>query len=403
MKKDKVCVIGLGYIGLPTAATLASNNFEVYGYDINEDIVETINSGKIHIVEPDLEKCVFNSVKQKKLSAYNEIQSADIFIICVPTPFEIRNSKPEPNIDFIIDATDKISDVIRPGNQVILESTSPVGTTEKIARRFEANNININEIFISYCPERVLPGNIMVELIQNDRIVGGINNQSTIKASKFYNKFVKGEILETNSKTAEMCKLCENSFRDINIAYANELSMICDDEDINPFELIYLANHHPRVNILNPGVGVGGHCISVDPWFLVSSSPNKSKIIRTAREVNNSKPKWVISKIIETTKKVKKKDIKIACLGISFKPDIDDLRESPSLEIVKELISLKYNVSVVEPNIKSYDGIHLISLDQALQDFDIICSFVNHTNFIKRVDEIKSSKKIVLDFCNLIN
>ena len=200
-----------------------------------------------------------------------------------------------------------------------------------------------------------------------------------------------------------MCKLCENSFRDINIAYANELSMICDDEDINPFELIYLANHHPRVNILNPGVGVGGHCISVDPWFLVSSSPNKSKIIRTAREVNNSKPKWVISKIIETTKKVKKKDIKIACLGISFKPDIDDLRESPSLEIVKELISLKYNVSVVEPNIKSYDGIHLISLDQALQDFDIICSFVNHTNFIKRVDEIKSSKKILLDFFYLIN
>ena len=300
MDKKKVCVIGLGYIGLPTAALLANKGFKVHGVDIKQSIIDTINNGNIHIVEPDLYGYVKKSVESGHLKAHLEPTEADIYIIAVPTPFHDGHI---PNIDYIVDATKKIAPFINDNNIIILESTSPVGTTEKIQSVLKEEGVDISKIFISHCPERVLPGNIMKELVDNDRIVGGIDEISTTETVNFYKQFVNGEILSTDAKTAEMAKLTENSFRDVNIAFANELSILCDNLDMDVRKLIKLANKHPRVNILNPGPGVGGHCIAVDPWFIIHKDPQNAKLIRTARELNNYKTDWVIEKIKYQVKK----------------------------------------------------------------------------------------------------
>jgi len=300
----KICVIGLGYIGLPTASLLGTKGFYVHGVDTSQEVVDTINAGGIHIVEPDLDILVKSAVQSGRLSAGLEPVEADVFIIAVPTPF--KQGK-QPDLSYVESATRMISPYIKPGNLVILESTSPVGTTDEVVARFlqDAGHDIKEEIYIAHCPERVLPGRILVELIENDRIVGGINKVSTKKAVEFYKSFVRGEVLETDSRTAEMSKLTENSFRDVNIAFANELSLICDQEGISVWDVILLANRHPRVNILNPGPGVGGHCIAVDPWFIVSRAPELARLIRTAREVNDFKPAWVIEKVRLSAEKFK--------------------------------------------------------------------------------------------------
>ena len=378
MLSKKVCVIGLGYIGLPTAALLANQGFKVQGVDINREVVDTINNGNIHIIEPDLYEYVNKAVRKGNLYADLEPTEADIFIIAVPTPF---HEGYVPNIDYIVDATKKIAPFVRKNNIIILESTSPVGTTEKVQAVLMDEGVNILEIFIAHCPERVLPGNIMKELVDNDRIVGGINSKSTYETVNFYSQFVKGEILATDAKTAEMAKLTENSFRDVNIAFANELSILCDNLDINVSNLIELANKHPRVNILNPGPGVGGHCIAVDPWFIIHKDPDNAKLIHTARVLNNYKTDWVVQKIKEEAQKIKKHQTKIACLGLAFKPDIDDLRESPALQIANELKSSGYEILAVEPNISKHSDFEIINLNDAIKSADLIVRLVNHKEF----------------------
>tara|TARA_R110001599_G_scaffold262322_1_gene462816 strand:- start:17072 stop:18280 length:1209 start_codon:yes stop_codon:yes gene_type:complete len=389
-----ICVIGLGYIGLPTASLLGTKGFKVTGVDVSEDIVNTINQGNIHIVEPDLDILVKSAVNSGNLKASLTPVNADIFIIAVPTPFKENKV---PNLSYVEQAAKAIAPYVEPGNLVILESTSPVGTTEEyVAKILEQAGHDINkDIFIAHCPERVLPGRILIELVQNDRIVGGINEASTSKAAEFYRSFVSGKVLETTAKTAELSKLTENSFRDVNIAFANELSLICDKENIDVWELIKLANHHPRVNILQPGPGVGGHCIAVDPWFIIDRNPEQARLIRTAREVNDSKPDWVISKIKEKAERFKKPVI--ACLGLAFKADIDDLRESPSVEIVKKLSALNIaDIVVCEPNIKSHPTFKLLDLETAVEKADIIVVLVDHTPF-KVLSASKLSEKIVID------
>jgi UDP-N-acetyl-D-mannosaminuronic acid dehydrogenase len=393
----KICVVGLGYIGLPTSALLANNGYEVHGVDIDKNAVDTINQGKIHIVEPDLDKYVKTAVESNTLVASTTPDFADVFIIAVPTPFHAGFV---PNIDYVIDATKNIAPFVKEGNLIILESTSPIGTTEKIAEVLKDEHINIDNIHIAHCPERVLPGHIMRELVENDRIVGGITEQATKLAADFYREFVKGSVLETTAKTAEMAKLTENSFRDSNIAFANELSILCDKFDINVWELIELANKHPRVNILQPGCGVGGHCIAVDPWFIVDAGGSDAKMIRTARGVNTYKTQWVIEKIKNKAlefERDKGKKPKIACMGLAFKPDIDDLRESPALQITQTLISEGLDILAVEPNIKTYLNFEIIDYKQAMIDADIVVFLVKHKEFIDiKVDNY-------LDFCGVFN
>ena len=392
----KVCVIGLGYIGLPTAALLANEDFDVHGVDIVQDTVDTINRGEIHIVENDLEDFVKNAVQAKSLRASIKPEFSDIFIIAVPTPFKENFS---PDLKYVIDATQSIAPYIKENNLIILESTSPLGTTQLVKSELQKMGIDTSKIYIAHCPERVLPGNIMKELIENDRIVGGVNNESTKVASKFYKQFVKGEILETDDRTAELAKLAENSFRDINIAYANELSIICDKFNINVWDLIRLTNKHPRVEILSPGSGVGGHCIAVDPWFIVSSDKEESKIIKLGRERNLEKTNWVIEKIQKRQRffSFKKRNPIIACFGLSFKPNIDDLRESPAIFIVNKLIESNHNVVVVEPNISSHNNLKLVDIDYALSNADINVFLVGH-------DQFKSLKVCdALDFCGILN
>jgi UDP-N-acetyl-D-mannosaminuronic acid dehydrogenase len=401
--KRKICILGMGYIGLPTAALLANRGYQVHGVDINQYVIDTINSGEIHIVEPELDTFVRSAVQSGSLTVHVDPVESDVFMIAVPTPFhadkinEITNS-PIPNVDYIVDATKKMASYVKSGNLILLESTSPVGTTDMVADILKDEGVDINSVFIAHSPERVLPGYIMRELIENDRIVGGINNKSTKKAAEFYRTFVDGEVLETTAKTAEMAKLTENSFRDVNIAFANELSILCDDMDIDVIELISLANKHPRVNILNPGCGVGGHCISVDPWFIVDSANGKAKMIEQARRTNDYKADWVINKIkneaLSFEKEYNKKPI-VACMGLAFKPDIDDLRESPALYITTEL-NKTLNVVVVEPNIKIHDTLKLVPIDEAIES-DMVVFLVGHKGFCDlRV-------KNYLDFCGVKN
>ena len=398
--KRKICIMGMGYIGLPTAALLANRGYQVHGVDVNQYAIDTINRGEIHIVEPELDTFVRSAVQSESLVANIEPSEADIFMIAVPTPFhadklnEVTKS-PIPNVDYIVDATKKIAPYIKSGNLILLESTSPVGTTDMMVDVLKEEGVDINNVFIAHSPERVLPGHIMRELIENDRVVGGVNDGSTKKAAEFYRTFVKGEVLETTAKTAEMTKLTENSFRDVNIAFANELSILCDDMDIDVRELVLLANRHPRVNVLNPGCGVGGHCISVDPWFIVDSANGKAKIIEQARRTNNHKPNWVVGKVKEQVVKFEKEKGRvptIACMGLSFKPDIDDLRESPALYIAQEL-GKDIDIKVVEPNIKAYKDLELIELKEGL-DMDICIYLVAHKQF-KGVN----IKKNDLNFC----
>ncbi len=402
MKNQTICVVGLGYIGLPTAALLANSGYQVVGVDVNAATVDIINQGKIHIVEPDLDSFVQSAMLSGRLKAYTTAQSADIFMLCVPTPFYNKGEIPEPNLEYVLAATQAIAPYVKAGNIVILESTSPVGTTAQIYDALKMAGVDVESIFIAYCPERVLPGKIMVELIENDRIVGGINAASTREVKAFYQTFVRGEVLETDSKTAEMSKLVENSYRDVNIAFANELSQLCDVHGISVYELIRLANHHPRVNILQPGCGVGGHCIAVDPWFLVAAHPEQTRLIRTAREVNDFKSAWVIEKVKSTAlafELEQQKKPKIACMGLAFKPDIDDLRESPALHITQALQAQSLEVLAVEPNIQQHSNLRLIDYKIAVAEADIIVFLVKHREFLK----LNIKDKPVLDFCGVFD
>ena len=401
MKKPEVVIVGLGYIGLPTAALIASNEIKVFAVDINEDIVNTINKGKIHIVEPDLDIAVSSSVANGLLCAGIEAVEANNYIIVVPTPFK---GNKEPDISYVKSATLGVIPFLKKGDLFIIESTCPVGTTKKMMDLIYSKRPElVDNIFIAYCPERVLPGNVMYELIYNDRVIGGVNDLSTEKAINFYQKFVKGKLHATNDKTAEMCKLVENSSRDVQIAFANELSLICDKAEIDVWKLIDLANKHPRVNILQPGCGVGGHCIAVDPYFIASDFPNESIIISKSREINNFKPKWCVEKIENEVLKFELRTgskPKIAIMGLAFKPNIDDLRQSPALSIAFDLskkIDVK-DVFFVEPNIDSHDYFKLVDFKIAVNNSDIIVFLVAHDQF----KNLNLSDKIEIDFCGVL-
>jgi len=400
MKQTKtICVIGLGYIGLPTAALLANRGYMVHGVDVVQSTVDTINQGNIHIVEPELDIFVRSAVNSGNLKADIKPKESDVFIIAVPTPF---HEGFVPNVDYVVSATKAISPYIKEGNIVILESTSPVGTTDKVNEVLAECGVDVSKIYVAHCPERVLPGHIMRELVENDRIVGGITPEATDVTVEFYKTFVSGAVLKTDAKTAEMAKLTENSYRDVNIAFANELSILCDKFDINAWELIDLANRHPRVNILKPGVGVGGHCIAVDPWFIVHKGGDDAKIIRTAREVNIYKTEWSIEKIKNAALEFEKENgrkAKVACMGLAFKPDIDDLRESPALLVTQRLKADGLEVLAVEPNIDTYKEFDIVRDADAIEQADIIVYLVAHKEF----KGIRIFGKEVLDFCGVTN
>ena len=393
---NNCCVIGLGYIGLPTAALFAKNGLKVLGVDTNEKIVEIINNGKIHIEEPDLDQMVLSSVKKGLLRASSKPDLADFFIISVPTPIENKKSGIEPNLKFVFDAIYSIIPYLKKGNSIILESTSPVGTTQKILELIYKNTqIKEGEIFVAYCPERVLPGRIIFELQNNARVIGGVDIDSSKKIKPLYQKICSAEIFCTTAEIAELVKISENSFRDLNLAFANELSIICDKLNIDSNELISLANQHPRVNILNPGCGVGGHCIAVDPWFLISQFPNEAKIIKKAREVNINKTKWVVDKIkrFAESKEIKK----IGIFGISFKANVGDIRESPALEIIRNLKN-DYDLFLCEPNLDMLDGFKLNSIKEVLENSELLVFLVPHDKF----KELNIFNKQYLDFCGVI-
>jgi|TARA_R110002012_G_scaffold8145_2_gene37698 UDP-N-acetyl-D-mannosaminuronic acid dehydrogenase len=409
MSFETISVIGLGYIGLPTAAMFASRKKKVIGVDVNQHAVDTINRGEIHIVEPELDMIVHAAVTEGYLKATTTPEPADAFLIAVPTPFlpiEKEGQIPQPDLKYIEAAAKAVAPVLKSGDLVILESTSPVGTTEQMAQWLAEARTDLtfpqtagenSDIRVSHCPERVLPGHVVRELVENDRVIGGLTSKCSEMAVELYKTFVKGECVITNARTAEMAKLTENSCRDVQIAFANELSIICDKVDIDVWELISLANRHPRINILQPGPGVGGHCIAVDPWFIVSKTPDDAKLIHTARLVNDSKPQWVINKIkiavsdfLQANPSKTSKDVVIACYGLAFKPDIDDLRESPSMYIAEQIIAMHNGtVFLVEPNIETLphnlQGHSLVSVDRAFNGADIHLLLVDH-------QELKSQK-----------
>jgi len=408
-----VSVIGLGYIGLPTSAVISSKGIKVIGVDNNKEVVSKVNKGKINILEPDVAELVQNSVQKKMLKAVLKPEKADVFIVAVPTPFK---SGHKPDLKYIESAVRAVARVLEKGNTLIIESTIPVGTSDMIIEWLKeeridltfpvfGDNNSINDIFVAYCPERVLPGNVVSELKANNRIIGGLTDNCAKKAEEIYKAFINSDCLLTDCRTAELSKLVENSFRDVNIAFANELSLISDKLEINVWELIELANNHPRVNILQPGPGVGGHCIAVDPWFIIDSVPNESKLIRTAREVNNDKPYFVLNKINQAVENTGKNisELKIACLGLSFKPDIDDLRESPALEISQKVDLMGFaKVLLVEPNVNNlpeglvFKSSSLVSIDKAIQVSDIVVLLVNHYSF-KSIDLALLNGKQLID------
>ena len=380
----EVVTVGLGYIGLPTSALIASHGIKVHGVDIDKNTVDTINRGEIHIVEPDLDVAVKKAVNAGFLSASLKPTSANVYLIVVPTPFKGDH---DPDISYVESATKAVIPFLKEGDLYIIESTSPIGTTELMKNLIYSQKPELEgKISLAYCPERVLPGNVMFELVHNDRVIGGVDEQSTESAINFYSQFVKGELHPTNAKTAEMCKLVENSSRDVQIAFANELSIICDKAEINVRELINLANKHPRVNILQPGCGVGGHCIAVDPYFITSHFPLESKIIAAGREINNYKAFWCVEKIQNSALKFEienKRKANIAILGLAFKPNIDDLRESPALYIAEKLKNTysQQNLKFVEPNIGTHKVLEISSLEEATEFADLIFVLVAHKEF----------------------
>ncbi|MDR0606110.1 MAG: UDP-N-acetyl-D-mannosamine dehydrogenase [Bacteroidales bacterium] len=392
--------IGLGYIGLPTAAFAASKGLTILGVDINPNVVDTINKGEIHIVEPGLDVIVKKTITSGKLRVSIKAESSDAYFIVVPTPFKQNH---RADISYVESATRSIIPLLKEGDLFVIESTSPVMTTEKMAKLIWKERSELKDkIYIAYCPERVLPGNVIYELEHNDRVIGGINTESTQKAVNFYAKFVKGTLHPTNARTAEMCKLTENSSRDVQIAFANELSMICDKAGINVWELIKLANRHPRVNILQPGCGVGGHCIAVDPWFIVSDYPEQAQIIKRSRETNDYKSDWCANQVIETCRLFEQEnghEPVVACMGLAFKPNIDDLRESPAMYITSRIVSeVNADVLVVEPNIKKHKTFNLVNYREAYDKADIVVWLVRHKEFIVMSKDVD---KIELDFCGV--
>ena len=409
------CVIGLGYIGLPTAAIIARAGIPTYGVDVSEQVVETINRGEIHIEEVDLDGLVRGVVQRGLLTAGTEIRPADTFVLAVPTPFE-KDGNHTPDLTFVMDAAARLAPVLEPGNTVILESTSPVGTTEAMRDRIAELRPDLKlpglgtngreggtpDIAIAYCPERVLPGRILVELIDNDRSIGGITPRCARKALAFYKSFVRGECVVTDARSAEMTKLVENAFRDVNIAFANELSMIADTMDLDVWEVIRLANRHPRVNILQPGPGVGGHCIAVDPWFIVDSAPDDTELIRAARKVNDAKPHHLAGRVVEHARDLK--DPVIACLGLAYKADIDDLRESPAITVVRELagadvgeiLAVEPHVDALPPALDNLDNVTKASLEEALEKADVVVLLTDHRAF-KDVPRKRLEGKRVFD------
>ncbi len=409
-----ISMIGLGYIGLPTATLFASRKKQVIGVDVSQHAVDTINQGKIHITEPELDILVHAAVHEGYLRATTRPEPADAFLIAVPTPFQDGH---QPDLSYVEAAARSIAPVLQKGNLVILESTSPVGTTEKLAAWLAESRPDLSfpqqageeaDIQVAYCPERVLPGRVIHELVSNDRVIGGMSRAASEQACALYKTFVEGKCLITNARTAEMCKLTENSCRDVNIAFANELSMICDKLGINVWELITLANHHPRVKVLQPGPGVGGHCIAVDPWFIVSSAPELARLIRTAREVNDHKPEWVLEKVkaaitdaLAANPSKTIADLKVACLGLAFKPDIDDLRESPAVEIASGIAKLGCQVLAVEPNVEvlpkklCLPNLGLISLEGALASADVVCVLVKHRAFTEVGGDLRQQPLLI--------
>jgi UDP-N-acetyl-D-mannosaminuronic acid dehydrogenase len=418
MQFNTISVVGLGYIGLPTAAVFAGRKIKVIGVDVNAGVVDTINKGEIHIVEPDLDIVVHAAVSGGYLRATTKPEPADAFLIAVPTPFKAGDDKnvPDPDLSYIEATCKAIAPVLQKGNLVVLESTSPVGTTELVAQwlaekrpdlTFPQTHGASSDVRVAHCPERVLPGHVLRELVQNDRVIGGMTPECSKQAVALYKTFVEGECVVTDCRTAEMAKLTENSFRDVNIAFANELSIICDKLRINVWELISLANRHPRVKILQPGAGVGGHCIAVDPWFIVAKTPADARLVRTAREVNDRKPKWVVEKVktavadfLLANPGMAAKDVTVACYGLAFKPDIDDLRESPALEIAKHLgDELPTRILVVEPHIDALpaklSGLNLASIDEAVAAAHVHVMLVSHSDFKKSA---KLRQLVKLDF-----
>jgi UDP-N-acetyl-D-mannosaminuronic acid dehydrogenase len=417
---NTISMIGLGYIGLPTATMFASRKKKVIGVDVSQPVVDTINRGKIHIVEPELDMLVQASVSAGYLRATTKPEPAEAFLIAVPTPFTEGH---KPDLSFIKAAAEAIAPVLAKGNLVILESTSPVGTTEKLAEWLAASRPDLTfpqqaaesaDVQIAYCPERVLPGRVVHELVSNDRVIGGMTRTATFMAAALYKIFVQGDLVATNARTAEMCKLAENSFRDVNIAFANELSMICDKLDIDTWELIELANRHPRVSILQPGAGVGGHCIAVDPWFIVDSAPQEARLIRAAREVNDYKPDWVLKKVKMAIADVLTQrpsatiaDVTVACLGLAFKPDIDDLRESPAVQVAAAMALLGCQVMAVEPNVEHLPigmmtaKVTSASLVDALVGADVLCVLVKHRDFVDAREKI-AGHPLVIDVVGLL-
>lgn len=399
----KACFMGLGYIGLPTAIISSQHGINVCGVDINPKVVEKTNRGELHIVEPGLQDLLKKALDSKSLVASTTPFESDVYLIVVPTPFKAKH---EPDISYVESATKTVIPFLKEGDLFIIESTSPVGTTEKMAELIFAERPELKgRIHIAYCPERVLPGNVIYELVNNDRVIGGIDDDSADAAAEFYGKFVSGQLHKTNCRTAEMCKLVENSSRDVQIAFANELSMICEKAGINVWELISLANKHPRVNILQPGCGVGGHCIAVDPYFISSAFPNEAKIIAQARNINNYKSEWCVEKAknaILSFELENGKKPQVALMGLAFKPNIDDLRESPAMKIAKRLFAempdVKFNI--VEPNISSHPDFDIVNFQTAFKQSDIVVYLTAHKQFFMLPQE--ANDKLILDFCGVI-
>ena len=399
----KACFMGLGYIGLPTAIISSQHGINVCGVDINPKVVEKTNRGELHIVEPGLQDLLKKAVASKSLVASTTPVESDVYLIVVPTPFKAKH---EPDISYVESATKTVIPLLKEGDLFIIESTSPVGTTEKMAELIFAERPELKgRIHIAYCPERVLPGNVIFELVNNDRVIGGIDDASADAAAEFYGKFVTGQLHKTNCRTAEMCKLVENSSRDVQIAFANELSMICEKAGINVWELISLANKHPRVNILQPGCGVGGHCIAVDPYFISSAFPNEAKIIAQARSINNYKSEWCVEKAKNAILSFQLKNCKkpqVALMGLAFKPNIDDLRESPAMKIAKRLFTEMHDVkfNIVEPNISSHPDFDIVDFQTAFEQSDIVVYLTAHKQFFMLPQE--ANDKLILDFCGVI-